>query len=76
MLIKHQEIALVTALGVALTYVFNHLLVIWRIKRVGNRLPGPKESVLWGNAADMQAQGGLVLFLDSLHNRSVHLSPS
>lgn len=76
MLIKYQEFALLTALGLALLYVFNHIFVIWRTKRLGNRLPGPKESVLWGNAADMQAQGGLVLFLDSLHDRYIHLCPT
>lgn len=76
MLINYQDLALLTALGLALTYVFEHIFVFWRTKHLGNKLPGPKESLLWGNASDMQAQGGLVLFLDDLHARYYHHSPT
>jgi hypothetical protein len=63
------EIAAIAAVGVLLTYVLTAASHHRRLKEVGNKLPGPRESFLWGNAADMQAQGGLVLFLDHLHER-------
>ena len=63
------EIAAIATVGVLLTYVIRAASLHQRLKEVGNKLPGPRESFLWGNAADMQAQGGLVLFLDHLHER-------
>ena len=63
------EIAAIATAGMLLTYIIKYAFFHLRLKEVGNKLPGPRESFLWGNAADMQAQGGLVLFLDHLHER-------
>jgi hypothetical protein len=54
-------------------YVLSRILgKIWKIvrmKRRGNRIPGPKESWLSGNAAQMVDAGGLAFFLEYLHDR-------
>ncbi len=63
------DIALIAIFCVVFTYLVRCVFQYTQSKLIGNKLPGPTESFLWGNAADMQAQGGLVLFLDHLHER-------
>jgi len=66
---EQYQTAFLCIAGIFLAYIFKYTYTLYRKKVHGNRLPGPEESLLWGNAADMQAQGGLVLFLDHLHER-------
>lgn len=70
---NQYQTAFLCIAGILLAYVINYAYKLYRNKVLGNKLPGPDESHLSGNAADMQAQGGLVLFLDHLHERCVSI---
>ena len=70
--VSYQKLLAILVISVvvyALSRVFKNIWTIVRSKRWGNKIPGPKESWLSGNAAQMVDAGGLAFFLEYLHDR-------
>ena len=66
---KLLAILVFSIVAYALSRLSKNIWIVVKLKRWGNRIPGPKESWLSGNAAQMVDAGGLAFFLEYLHDR-------
>ena len=66
---KLIAILVISIVAYILSRITQSVWEIVRLKQWGNRIPGPKESWLSGNAAQMVDAGGLAFFLEYLHDR-------
>ena len=70
--VSYQKLLAILVISIVAYTLSRISKIIWtivKLKRWGNKIPGPKESWLSGNAAQMVDAGGLAFFLEYLHDR-------